>query len=272
MSAPPSPLATPMPWDLVSGAYVEEVAPLLARFAADALELVPLPIAARVLDVAAGPGTLSFLAARAGAKVTAIDFAPEMIALLKRALAKEPSLALEASVADGMALPFEDKSFDAAFSMFGLIFFPDRARGLRELARVLRPGGRALVGSWVPMIRAPVLTAMFGALAKLMPMPPNDGTAPLGTPADFEKEMGEAGLTDISVREVTHGFDASSSDEVWTSMQRSMAPVVMMKAKLGAAWPAIASAVADDMRAQLGAGPLRVDFIANLGMGTRHPA
>jgi SAM-dependent methyltransferase len=269
VSVPPSPLATPMPWDLVSGAYVEEVAPLLARFAADALEMVPLVKGARVIDVAAGPGTLSLLAARAGAKVTAIDFAPAMIALLKGALAEEPSLSLEASVGDGMALPFEDGSFDAAFSMFGLIFFPDRARGLRELARVLRPGGRALVGSWVPMVRAPVLTAMFGALAKLMPMPPNDGTAPLGTPEEFEEEMSEAGLTDVSVREVTHGFDASSSDEVWTSMQRSMAPVVMMKAKLGAAWPAIASAVADDMRAQLGAGPLRVDFIANLGMATR---
>lgn len=269
MTAPPNPLATPMPWDLVSGAYVEDVAPLLAHFATDALEMVPPVKDARVLDVAAGPGTLAFLAARAGAKVTAIDFAPDMIALLRAALAKEPALALEASVGDGMALPFEDGTFDAAFSMFGLIFFPDRARGLRELARVLRPAGRALVSSWVPMNRAPELSAMFGALAKHVPMPPNDGTAPLGTPADFEKEMGEAGFTDISVREVTHGFDVASSDEMWTSMQRSMAPVVMMKAKLGAAWPAIESAVRDDMRAQLGAAPLRLDFIANLGVAMR---
>jgi SAM-dependent methyltransferase len=269
MSAPPSPLATPAPWDLVAGAYVEEVAPLLARFATDALAMVPLAKDACLLDVASGPGTLAFLAARAGAKVTAIDFSPAMIALLKGALAKEPSLALEASVADGMALPFEDASFDAAFSMFGLIFFPDRVRGLRELARVLRPGGRVLVSSWVAMDRAPVLAAMFGALARLLPMPPNDGTAPLGTPADFEKEMREAGLDDIAVREITHGFDVASSDELWTSMQRSMAPVVMMKVKLGAAWAAIATAVRDDMRAQLGTGPLRVDFIANLGVATR---
>ena len=83
--------------------------------------------------------------------------------------------------------------------------------------------------------------------------------------------MGDAGFEDISVREVIHGFDVPSSDELFTSMQRSMAPVAMMKAKLGPAWPPIESAVREDLRAQLGAGPLRADFIANLGLATRSP-
>ena len=95
-----------------------------------------------VLDVACGPGTLAFLAARRGAEVMAVDFCAGMIGELAARLAETPA-AIEARVADGMDLPLESGAFDAAFSMFGLMFFPDRARGFAELHRVLRPGGVA---------------------------------------------------------------------------------------------------------------------------------
>jgi ubiquinone/menaquinone biosynthesis C-methylase UbiE len=142
-----SPLSGPAPWTLVASAYAAEVAPIFAWFAQKAIDLAALAPGARVLDVAAGPGTLSFLAARAGARVTAIDFSPAMIEKLRERASAE-AVAIESHVGDGQALPFAQASFDRAFSMFGLMFFPERILGFRELLRVLLPGGVAVVGSW----------------------------------------------------------------------------------------------------------------------------
>jgi len=81
---PPSPLASPEPWDLVADGYVSDNVPLFERFAEEALRFAAVAPGARVLDVAAGPGTLALLAARDGAgSVDAIDFSPEMIARLE---------------------------------------------------------------------------------------------------------------------------------------------------------------------------------------------
>src|SRR4029077_9096481 len=102
-------------------------------------------------DVAAGPGTLSLIAAAAGARVSAIDFSERMVDEFRtRAAAAGLAGALDIRVGDGQALPFESAAYDCACSIFGLMFFPDRHAGLREMRRVLRPGGRAIVSSWVP--------------------------------------------------------------------------------------------------------------------------
>ena len=153
--APRSPLATPEPWDLVHQAYVEEHWELFSGLAREALRLVPLTEHSDVLDVAAGPGTLTLQAAPRARRVVAVDFSTRMLEELNRR-AREGRLAnIETIVADGQALPLPNAAFDAAFSMFGLIFFPDRLQGFRELLRVLRPGGRAVVSSWRPFDQVP---------------------------------------------------------------------------------------------------------------------
>jgi Methylase involved in ubiquinone/menaquinone biosynthesis len=113
-----NPLSSPAPWTLVASEYAAEVAPVFAWFAQKAIDLALLSPGARVLDVAAGPGTLSFLAARTGAHVTAIDFSPAMIERLRKRACAE-TVAIESHVGDGQALPFADAAFDGAFSMFG---------------------------------------------------------------------------------------------------------------------------------------------------------
>ena len=91
----------------------------------------------RVLDACCGTGDLALAAARAGGRVTGLDFSERM---LERARRKSPEL--EWVQGDVLALPFEDGSFDAATVGFGIRNVDDLERGLRELARVLRPGGR----------------------------------------------------------------------------------------------------------------------------------
>jgi demethylmenaquinone methyltransferase/2-methoxy-6-polyprenyl-1,4-benzoquinol methylase len=91
----------------------------------------------RVLDACCGTGDLALACARAGGRVTGVDFSERMLA---RARAK--SSAVEWVQGDALELPFADGSFDAASVGFGVRNLDDLSRGLAELRRVLRPGGR----------------------------------------------------------------------------------------------------------------------------------
>ena len=94
----------------------------------------------RVLDAACGTGDLAIAARDAGGMVTGLDFSERM---LERARRK--SSQIKWVQGDALALPFEDGSFDAATIGFGIRNVDDLDAGLRELARVVRPGGRLAV-------------------------------------------------------------------------------------------------------------------------------
>jgi demethylmenaquinone methyltransferase / 2-methoxy-6-polyprenyl-1,4-benzoquinol methylase len=91
----------------------------------------------RVLDACCGTGDLAIAARREGGQVTGVDFSERM---LERARRKSPEI--EWVQADVMALPFEDASFDSVTVGFGVRNVADLEEGLRELRRVLRPGGK----------------------------------------------------------------------------------------------------------------------------------
>ena len=188
-----------------------------------------------------------------------------------RARAAQAGLSIEALVGDGMALPFDDRSFDAAFSMFGLIFFPDRLQGLRELLRVLRPGARAAISSWLPMERIPHMTALFAALqAELPQLPFGKGQAPMGTPEALSAELTAAGFSDVRVHPVTHVIEAPSMDDFFQNLRRSNPPFVLLAKRLGAEhFQRVSEGVLRTLVAEFGPGPQRVDMHALIGLGTR---
>ena len=228
-----SPLSNPVPWNLVASDYAAEVAPIFAWFAQKAIDLARLAPAARVLDVAAGPGTLSFLAARAGAHVTAIDFSPAMIEKLRERASSE-SVAVESQVGDGQALPFAEASFDQAFSMFGLMFFPDRLLGFRELLRVLVPGGVAVVSSWAFEDGDSWRNLIWGAVREHLPNLPLGGSAPpLGNVDDCRREITAAGFANVEVHELVHALPAMTTREGWAWMVRATAPIALLRQSLG---------------------------------------
>ena len=105
--------------------------------AADLAELRP---GDRALDVATGTGDLAIELARTGAEVTGSDFAPAMLEVASR---KAPGLRFEEG--DALALAHPDDTFDAVTVGFGARNFSDLDRGLREMARVTKPGGRVVV-------------------------------------------------------------------------------------------------------------------------------
>jgi SAM-dependent methyltransferase len=270
MSETASPLASPRPWDLVASDYAAEVVPIFEAFAANALELADVREGSRVVDVAAGPGTLSVLAARRGARVAALDFSSSMIEALRGRIRDEGLESIAVTHCDGMSLPFDDGAFEAGFSMFGLMFFPERDAGFRELHRVLVPGARAVVSSWVPYERLEMFTTIFSTLTTLTAGP--GGGAParpaaLSSQSACTEEMSAAGFRDVVVHEQTTQVRYASTSAMIDSIVRTNAPVKLMQSELGNGWPNVERAWREALVAKLGDGPQTVEMIAYLTVG-----
>jgi ubiquinone/menaquinone biosynthesis C-methylase UbiE len=195
-------------WSAVAEGYDDAIAPIIAPFAATTLNLLGLiggDEHRRLVDVAAGTGLVAAEAARRGADVLATDFAPGMVETMRRRFAAE-GLSARAEVMDGQSLSLDDEGFDVGTSTFGLIFFPDPLAGLRELRRVLRPGGRVGIASW--NVTGAGLQQLIGAaLARAvpgLPAPPLPPWAHLGQAAGLERALRAAGFADVAVHNVTH--------------------------------------------------------------------
>jgi len=127
-----------------------------------------------VLDVACGTGNATIPSARAGARVTGLDFAPALLEIA-REQAADAMVEIDFVEGDAQELPLEDASFDAVVSTFGHMFAPDHARTAAEMKRVLRPGGAIAVACWTP---EGSIGRMFRTISELVPPPPG-GQPPL---------------------------------------------------------------------------------------------
>ncbi|HJL18247.1 MAG TPA: methyltransferase domain-containing protein [Sandaracinaceae bacterium LLY-WYZ-13_1] len=262
-------ITQPGSWDRVAGGYAQSAIANFEPYAGAALRLAGVNAGERVLDVATGPGTLAIPAA-AIADVTAVDFSPEMIAIVRARAADRELHALTALVADGQALPFDDEQFDVAFSMFGLFMFEDRAVGFRELARVLRPGGRAVVGSWPPrdadhpFTQAGRLLQPEGASEE-----PSVGDMPLSDPRELRREMGAAGF-DVRVERFDHTLRFDSASALAQTLLRSHVGFAALAAEgEEARYRQVASSLEALFRRELGEGAVQVPLSAWLGLGVK---
>jgi SAM-dependent methyltransferase len=120
-----------------------------------------------VLDVAAGNGNVAVAAAGIGARVTATDFAPPLLAL-GRARTEAQGLDVRWEEADAEALPYADGAFDATTSAFGLMFAPRPEVAIAEAFRVTRPGGVVGLAAWTPDGFTGQITALMG---EYLPVP-----------------------------------------------------------------------------------------------------
>jgi demethylmenaquinone methyltransferase / 2-methoxy-6-polyprenyl-1,4-benzoquinol methylase len=122
----------------------------------------------RILDVATGTGLVATALARRGAHVTALDQSEDMLDGARRRLTEHPELQAQITLVHGEAeqLPFADGEFDALTFTYLLRYVDDRAATLRELARVVKPGGRVgMVEFGVP--RSPTLRSLWRAYTRI---------------------------------------------------------------------------------------------------------
>jgi ubiquinone/menaquinone biosynthesis C-methylase UbiE len=177
----------------------------------------------RVLDVGAGTGLLSFPAAAAGAYVTAVDRSEAMCQRLRALVRERGAEGIEVLCADAAALPLADDSFDLAVSNYCLHHLDDAAKrvALGELARVLRPGGRLVIGDM--MFRVSLASArdrrvLGGFVRRMLARGPAGVirltrnalrmlTSPSERPASvrwWQEALIQAGFVEVSVTALAH--------------------------------------------------------------------
>lgn len=253
------PLAQPYPWDAVARGYEKSSRAFMEQFSLEALGMLSsegkLAPGSRLLDVACGPGTTTLLCAEHVAHIDAVDFSSEMLAILRDHVQRLALHNVTLHECDGQDLPFSDGCFDYAVSMFGLMFFPDRILGMRELLRTLVPGGRAVISSWAPMHRSTAFTALFDAVHVIDPSRPRPSPDPtsLENPDVFRGELEQAGFANIVIHEVEKDMRFDSPDEFWDRMAEGAVPLVLMRKQVGEAqYERNAELAKERLRASLG--------------------
>jgi len=235
VSQPSNPLSAAPPWDLVALGYAETTSIMLAQYAEVAVKALNLKAGATILDVACGPGALALRLADEAACVHGIDFSESMLAIFRLNVERAGLKNIVIQHGDAQALPYADGMFDAAFSMFGLMFFPDRRKGFAEIYRTLKPGGSIAVTSWAPIDQSPAMQTMFGALRVMKPeLPePQRSVASMENPQVFRQEMLDAGFKDVKIEGVSKGFPVESISAFWDAMVKGSAPIQMLKNGMG---------------------------------------
>jgi SAM-dependent methyltransferase len=208
--------------DWGAGRY-ETTAAELAPAAEAVVERAGIAAGDDVVDIACGTGNAALLAAARGARVIGVDGAPRLLAVA-RERARAQGLDVDLREGDLLALPVDDGAADVVLSVFGLIFARDPVQGLREIARILRPEGRALVTAWVPA--GPIdgmLTAMGRIVQRVSNQPPPE-RFPWSDAAAVASAATEAGLVLAATTPAELAIRAASPDAyVDAGMEHPMA-------------------------------------------------
>lgn len=200
--------------------FARDAAPRLRPFAAALVDLVPPPPGGRVLDVATGTGIVAVEAARrVGPKgsVLATDFVAEWEPHVVATAAAAGAANVQFAVMPAESLAFPDATFHVVYCQFGLMFVPDPVGALREMRRVLRPGGRIGVAVWSVPEKAGIFL-ISRIVASALP-PAEDGAFPsplgMGAPGLLEGLVQEAGFRDAAAHLITREHEAADAEAEW---------------------------------------------------------
>jgi SAM-dependent methyltransferase len=260
-------LAARHQWDRAApgwNGHAAQIRAWLALATEAMLEMAGVQANARVLDVAAGAGDQTLdIAARVGPQgfVLATDLSPAILALALQNAQQAGHHQVHTRVADGESLPFEapdsaaagcaPANFDAAVCRLGLMLFPDPLKGLREMRRALRPGGRACTMVFSRPDRNPCITILMSTALRLAGLPPRDpfqagGLLSLGQPGRMDALFAEAGFQDVATTVIDAPFALPSARHYVQFVQASASPIQQILGGLDATAAAQAWAEIED--------------------------
>jgi len=212
-------------YDRFMGRYTTTLAPALADAAG-------VTAGMRVVDVGCGPGGLTgVLTERVGSEnVAAIDPAAQFAAACQE---RNPGADVRQGVAE--ALPWEDDAFDAALSCLVIAFMQDADQGVREMARVTRPGGTVAACMWdIAGGGMTMLRIFWSAARRLDPAAAGERTRPGVAEGDIAERFARAGLEGIVAGTLEARADYADFDDFWVPFTLGVGPAGQHLASLPA--------------------------------------
>jgi SAM-dependent methyltransferase len=223
-------------WDGDEGAYwaarADHFEQALANYDTAFNDAAAIEPADRVLDVGCGTGKTTRAAARAATagSVLGVDLSSAMLAVARQRASDEGLGNVRFEQVDAQIHPFEPESFDVAIGCTSVMFFGDRAAGLANIGRALRPGGRLVQLTWQPFPHQEWIREFSNALAggRDLPTPPPDAPGPftLADPDVIGSVLDAAGFINVTLTEerapMWFGTDADDAHELVLGLLRWM--------------------------------------------------
>jgi SAM-dependent methyltransferase len=236
-------------YDRFMGRYSDPLAPLLADFAG-------VESGQQVLDVGCGPGALTAeLVRRLGANaVSAVDPSEPFVAAARE---RYPGVTVERAPAE--ELPFEDRAFDAALAQLVVHFMRDPVAGLREMARVTRPGGVVAACVWDHAGDQGPLSFFWSVVRELDPASQGEGLLAGTRRGHLEELFLEAGLENIDGAELRVAVEHTTLEDWWDPYTLGVGPAGSYVAGLA---PEEVERLRETCRARLPEPPFRLDALA----------
>ncbi len=193
-----------------------EIAAFMRKSGEAVVESLGTTAALRVLDLGCGDGTTAVPLARLGAEVVGIDIAKNLVDAGNQRAAKAGLNRLTFQEGDACDLQgVSDHSFDLTLSVFGAMFAPKPFDVAREMVRVTRPGGRIVMGNWIPNDPTSFVSQLLKISASFTPPPPEGFVSPMtwGVDTHIIERFGQAGVPKEKISMVGDTFSFTSPDK-----------------------------------------------------------
>lgn len=205
-------------WNQISQLYETEIDRRFAPVVEAVIGRASLRSGERVLDLGTGTGAVAARAAVAvGAtgSVVGVDISPEMLAQARRTTARAGLENAEFTEGRAEEIPAASATFDIVLASLSLMYVIDRAAAAREIARVLRPGGRLVAAVWAGAASCDIVLFQQTA-GSFAPPPPVPGVGPgaLADPSIFVAQLAGAGV-EADVQKEVLGFDFDDFESAW---------------------------------------------------------